>query len=151
MAPSFIIAAYCWWILCWSTHALSINPITSSSIRTRTSVARRTTTRLSDAATTSSRSSSPSPPTPDVIPITILSGFLGSGKTTLLQEMLENKQGLRIAVVINDVASVNIDSKLVAGKTTAPKDGASLSDNEPRKVEEMALPDGMVELQNGCA
>jgi G3E family GTPase len=64
------------------------------------------------------------------IPITVISGFLGSGKTTLLQNLLENNEGLRIAVIVNDVASVNIDSKLVAGQNAAA---------------------GMVELQNGCA
>ena len=66
-----------------------------------------------------------------IIPITVFSGFLGSGKTTLLQHMLHNKEGRRIAVIVNDVASVNIDSKLVSSAT----EGAS----------------GMVELQNGCA
>ena len=70
------------------------------------------------------------------IPITILSGFLGAGKTTLLQNLLENKQGLKIAVVVNDVASVNIDSALVKDSTTTTQGGKS---------------DGMVELQNGCA
>lgn len=64
------------------------------------------------------------------IPITVISGFLGSGKTTLLQQMLENKKGIKIAVIVNDVASVNIDSKLVSGSNSA---------------------DGMVQLQNGCA
>ena len=66
-----------------------------------------------------------------IIPITLLSGFLGSGKTTLLQQLLENEQGLKIAIVVNDVASINIDSKLIA--------------NEQNKAA------GMIELQNGCA
>lgn len=64
------------------------------------------------------------------IPITVISGFLGSGKTTLLKNLLENKKGIKIAVIVNDVASVNIDSKLVSGSSSA---------------------DGMVQLQNGCA
>lgn len=71
-----------------------------------------------------------STPTPRQIPITVLSGFLGSGKTTVLQRILENKEGLKIAVIVNDVASVNIDSKLVS---------------------EGSIADGMVQLQNGCA
>lgn len=86
--------------------------------------------------------------TPPIIPITVLSGFLGTGKTTLLQEMLENKQGLRIGVVVNDVASVNIDSKLVAGKTTATNKNG---ERDANSAAVKAMPDGMVELQNGCA
>ena len=65
-----------------------------------------------------------------MIPVTIISGFLGTGKSTLLQHLLHNKQGRRIAVIVNDVASINIDSKLVASTKEAS---------------------GMVQLQNGCA
>lgn len=71
-----------------------------------------------------------STPAPRQIPITVISGFLGSGKTTLLQELLANKEGLKIAVIVNDMASINIDSKLVTENSQA---------------------DGMVQLQNGCA
>jgi G3E family GTPase len=76
-----------------------------------------------------------SPPKP--IPITVLSGFLGSGKTSLLQHLLQNKQGLRIAIIVNDVASVNIDSKLIMSSSSSSLDDSGAS--------------GMVQLQNGCA
>jgi G3E family GTPase len=65
---------------------------------------------------------------------------LGSGKTTLLTQLLQNKQGLKVAVVVNDVASVNIDSKLV-------KQNAAVSTEDGT----VKLSDGLVELQNGCA
>ena len=71
------------------------------------------------------------------IPITILSGFLGSGKTTLLQNLLNNKQNISIAVIVNDMAEINIDNKLLVGNTSPSNTNLK--------------PDGIVELSNGCA
>ena len=71
------------------------------------------------------------------IPITVLSGFLGSGKTTLLQRLLQNDQGLRIAVVVNDVAAVNIDGKLLSSSSSTTETTSQAA--------------SIVELQNGCA
>ena len=80
----------------------------------------------------------------DKIPITLLSGFLGSGKTTLLREMLENKGGLKVGVVVNDMAAINIDAKLVKSDSTRPKDDSVLGGG-------LLDTSDVLELQNGCA
>ena len=79
----------------------------------------------------------------DLLPVTVISGFLGSGKTTLLKRILTNDQGLRIAMLVNDMSEINVDGDIV-------KELQKKEEEEKNNPLIMRGKETLVELTNGC-
>jgi cobalamin biosynthesis protein CobW len=69
------------------------------------------------------------------IPVTVITGFLGSGKTTIIRHLLQNTQGRRLAIVVNEFGEIGIDGELLRSCQVCPED---------------EIPNNIVELNNGC-
>ena len=98
------------------------------------------------------------------IPVTIITGFLGSGKTTLIRHLLQNNQGRRIAVLVNEFGELGIDGDLLRSCQVCPDEDVSPAEDKsaehssisgiapatPLPNSPAVLPSNIVELTNGC-
>lgn len=76
------------------------------------------------------------------VPISMISGFLGCGKTTLLRYLLENQASMKFGVIVNDVATINVDAKLIRNDRNRGRD---------QQLNTTADLTDTIELANGCA